>query len=81
MSSPPAPPPPPSVSDARKAWEKQTQDMRRESGRIDWSKIDPSKISPKDIGVSFGPVMTKEEFDEYRRRKGSVHVIPAAPKK
>lgn len=37
-------------------------------------------LEPRDIGVRIGPVMTEEQFAEYRKNKPNVKVI-AAPSK
>lgn len=51
------------------AWDKQVQSMKEKSEAIDWSGADWSKLKPKDIGVTFGPPMTEEQFKEYRKNK------------
>lgn len=51
------------------AWAATVQAMRAKAAGIDWSKVDWSKLSAKDIGVQFGPVMTEEQFREYRKRQ------------
>lgn len=51
------------------AWDKQVQSMKAKSEAIDWSDADWSKLKPKDIGVTFGPPMTEEQFKEYRKNK------------
>jgi hypothetical protein len=56
------------------AWDKQVQSMKEKSEAIDWSGADWSKLKPKDIGVTFGPPMTEEQFAEYRKNK-AVKVI------
>ena len=34
------------------------------------------KLKPQDIGVRFGPIMTEEEMEKYRRTmKESVHIM------
>lgn len=38
------------------------------------SVADALKLKSEDIGVSFGKVMTEEEFHEYRRKKGYANV-------
>jgi hypothetical protein len=51
------------------AWDKQVQSMKSNSESVDWSNADWSKLKPKDIGVTFGPPMTEEQFKEYRKNK------------
>ena len=59
-----------------KQWEQKVAGMKQASAGIDWSGVDFSKLKPSDIGVHVGPVMTEEQFKEYRRRTGSApHVI------
>lgn len=50
-------------------WNQQVKGMRNESAKIDWSKTDWSKLNPKDVGVMFGPPMTEEQFEAYRKNK------------
>ena len=52
-----------------RAWDQKVQDMREASSKVDWSKTDWSKLNPKDVGVSFGPMMTEEQFAEYRKTR------------
>ena len=56
-------------------WQRMVAAMQARAQAVDWSKVDWSKLSPSDIGVRFGAPMTEEEFAEYRKRRGSVHVI------
>ena len=56
-------------------WERHVRDMRSRTSGIDWSNVDFSKLTAKDIGVHLGPPMTKEQFDEYRKRNKDVRVI------
>ncbi len=51
------------------AWDKQVESMRNASQSVDWSGADWSALKPKDIGVTFGPPMTEEQFREYRKNK------------
>lgn len=51
------------------AWDKQVASMRNASQSIDWSGADWSNLKAKDIGVTFGPPMTEEQFREYRKNK------------
>lgn len=51
------------------AWDKQVDSMRNASQSVDWSGADWSTLKPKDIGVTFGPPMTEEQFREYRKNK------------
>lgn len=51
------------------AWDKQVQSMKEKSESVDWSGADWSKLKPKDVGVTFGPPMTEEQFREYRKNK------------
>lgn len=70
--------PPPSEQQARAAeWATRTQSMRAAASAVDWSKVDWSKLGAKDVGVRMGPVMTEEQFREYRHRQGAapVHII------
>ncbi len=64
------------------AWAHMVGEMKRAATHVDWSKIDLSKLAPKDIGVHVGPMMTEEQFKEYRARSGSagVHVVKAPAK-
>lgn len=56
-------------------WQRMVAAMQARAQAVDWSKVDWSKLSPSDIGVRFGAPMTEAEFAEYRKRRGSVHVI------
>ena len=59
-----------------KEWEHKVDGMKDATRQIDWSTFDFSKLKPKDIGVHIGPMMTEEQFREYRQRSGSnVHVL------
>lgn len=85
--TPKAPPPPPpkkassSLDEHYKQWERKVAGMKLEASAVDWSKVDLSKLQPSDIGVHFGPMMTEEQFREYRKRAGgSVHVVKAPTK-
>lgn len=69
-------PPMKTMEEARMAWTRQMDTMKQQSQSVDWSKFDFSKLQPSDIGVSMGPMMSEEEFKEYRKR-ASVHVIQA----
>lgn len=63
-------------------WEHKVAGMKQASAAVDWSGADWSKLKPSDIGVQMGPVMTEEQFKEYRRRTGSTpHVLKAPAKK
>ncbi len=52
-----------------RAWDRKVQEMREASAKVDWSNMDWSKLNPKDIGVNFGPMMTEEQFAEYRKNR------------
>lgn len=71
-----SPPTGTALEDARKAWSKKMDTMKQQSQSVDWSKFDFSKLQASDIGVSMGPMMSEEEFKEYRKR-APVHVIQA----
>lgn len=89
MSDTPPPPSPaaaaPTPTPSRTAldeyyqtWEQKVAGMKQASAVVDWSRADWSKLKPSDIGVQIGPVMTEEQFREYRRRTGSTpHVLKA----
>lgn len=51
-------------------WERTVASMRAKAQGVDWSKVDWSKLTAKDVGVQIGPMMTREQFEEYRRRSG-----------
>ena len=69
-------PPTRTLEDARKDWTRKMDTMKQQSQSVDWSKFDFSKLQASDIGVSMGPMMSEEEFKEYRKR-APVHVIQA----
>lgn len=60
-------------------WEQKVAGMKQASAAVDWSGADWSKLRPSDIGVQVGPVMTEEQFKEYRRRTGSTPHVLRAP--
>lgn len=60
-------------------WQKGVQAMKDRSGAVDWSKVDWSGLTAKDVGYKLGPVMTEEQFAEYRKQTGGrVHVVKAS---
>lgn len=65
-----------------RAWEHKVASMKAASSKVDWAGADWSKLKPSDIGVHVGPLMTEEQFREYRKRTGSSpHVVKAPPAK
>lgn len=51
-------------------WERMVSSMRAKAQGVDWTRVDWSKLTAKDVGVQMGPLMTREQFEEYRRRAG-----------
>ncbi len=58
-------------ADAVADWVRHVATMNEQARGVDWSKVDWSKLQAKDVGVRFGPIMTEEQFREYRRRQAS----------
>ena len=78
----PAPAAPEQRPDEFKQWRAQVAEMKARAASVDWSKVDFSKLAPRDIGVQFGPMLTEEQFREYRKRAGGgVQVVRAPTKK
>lgn len=42
---------------------------RARSAAVDWSKVDWSRLKPSDVSVRMGPMMTEEQFAEYRKTR------------
>ena len=49
-------------------WDAKTQEMKKKG--LD-ANIKPGSVKPSDVSVSFGPVMTEEQFKEYQKRKNT----------
>lgn len=76
---PPPPGPPTHPGEQVAAWEHMVREMKRASSAADWSGVDWTKLNPRDVGVHVGPMMTEEQFKEYRRRSGApVRVVKSA---
>ncbi len=56
---------------AHAAWLRQTAAMQQRAAGVDWSGVDWSKLNPRDIGVTFGPPMTEEQFKAYKARRAA----------
>ncbi len=89
-STAPAPPPaaPTAGGDSKRSsalddyyhkWEQKVAGMKQASAAVDWSGTDWSKLKPSDIGVHIGPLMTEEQFREYRKRTGGNPTVLKAP--
>lgn len=55
-------------------WEAKMKSMQEGARAVDWSAVDFSKLRPSDLAVQFGPMLTEEQFKEYRKNN-TVHVI------
>lgn len=71
--------PPRSVNEFYAQWERQVAGMKARAAGIDWSRVDLSRLQPSDIGVQFGPMMSEEQFREYRKRTGGKVSVLKAP--
>jgi hypothetical protein len=60
-----------------KAWDAHVKSMTEASAAVDWSGHDFSKLKAKDIGVSLGPALTEEQFEQYRQGRSDVQVLKA----
>lgn len=66
-----------SLDEYYKAWDAHVKSITEASAATDWSGTDFSKLKAKDVGVSLGPVMSEEQFEQYRQGRSDVHVIKA----
>lgn len=65
-----------------KDWARAVAGMKTQSAAIDWSRVDFSQLQASDVGVKFGPLLTEEQFKQYRKgAAGDVHVVKAPTKK
>jgi len=69
----------PSQDDMKRQLLREIADMKAAAAVADWGRTDFANLKPSDIGVRLGPMLTEEQFREYRKQAGGAVRVVKAP--